>query len=279
MSPKPDARLNPAGLPVAYQGEPGAFSERAVLEMFGAQTGTLPCRSFRQVFTAVTGGQVRYGILPLENSLAGSILENYDGLLEHDVQIVAECRLRVVHNLIANRGVSLQEIRRIYAHPQAAAQCDRFLLQHPDWTLFQVYDTAGSVKMIRDEGCRDGAAIAGDTAASTYGMDVLLAGIENDPSNTTRFVVISRPGETPAGTGKTTLVYGTRNEPGALLKTLEIFRDHGVNMTRLESRPIPGRPWEYLFYVDLVGTTGSALLDRLRRRTTRLKILGCYPEA
>ncbi|MHC4606605.1 MAG: prephenate dehydratase [Planctomycetota bacterium] len=263
---------------VAYQGEPGAFSEKAARQVFGSTVKTLPRPSFRDVFEAVASGKARHGILPVENTLGGSIVQNYDLLAEYDVRIVGEMKLRVVHSLIANRGTGLGDVRRVYAHPQAAAQCERLLRRHPEWQVYQVYDTAGSVRMIKEEGLADGAAIAGAAAAEKFDMEVLKEGIESDPQNYTRFVVIARKARVPKGARlKTSLAYGTKNRPGALLRTLEVFNRHGINLTKLESRPIPGRPWEYLFYVDLDGTPDRKVLREVRRHTTRLKMLGVYP--
>lgn len=258
---------------VAFQGEHGAFSEKAARAYFGEKVRTSPSPAFRDVFEKVERGEVAHGIVPVENSLAGSIHQNYDLFLEHDVSIVGEVKLRVVHNLIASPGVTLDRVKRIYAHPQAAAQCERYLRKHPAWEILQVYDTAGSVKMIRGE--PEAAAIASVEAAKEYGMEILAEAIENDPQNYTRFVILSRE---PSSTGnKVSLVYGTKNEPGSLLRTLEIFAKRGINLLKLESRPIPGKPWEYLFYVDLAAAKPvDDAIQALRKETTTLRVLGCY---
>ncbi len=242
---------------------------------------TSPTLSFRGVFEKVASGECRYGIVPIENTLGGSVHQNYDLLVEFDVHIVGETKLRVVHSLIANRGVRLEDIRRIYAHPQAAAQCEKFLRQRPAWSILQVYDTAGSVKMIKEEGAMDAAAIASTDAAARFDMEVLKEGIESDPRNYTRFLAISRE---PARSGdKVSLVYGTANRPGALFRTLEVFARHKMNLTKLESRPIAGKPWEYLFYVDATEDLSdrrlAAAIGILRKHTTFLKVLGIYPSA
>ena len=270
---------------VAFQGEHGAFSEKAARQFFGDKAKTSPSGAFRDVFQKVVAGEAAYGIVPVENTLGGSIHQNYDLLVEFDVQIVGETKLRVVHNLIANRSTKLSDIRRIYAHPQAAAQCERFLRQHPQWSILQVYDTAGSVKMIKEEKAMDAAAIASSAAAKHFDMEILKEGIESDPQNYTRFIVIARE----ARKGKTTrvdkvsVVYGTENKPGALFRTLEVFARRGVNLCRLESRPIPGKPFEYLFYVDLTGDVHdksvAAALKELKEHITFLKVLGSYPSA
>ncbi|MBI2570392.1 MAG: 3-deoxy-7-phosphoheptulonate synthase [Candidatus Schekmanbacteria bacterium] len=262
---------------VAFQGEHGAFSEKALHQVFGSAATSLPCPGFRDVFAAVVEGKSRHGIVPIENTLGGSIHINYDLLLEYDVQILAETRLRVVHNLIAAPGVTLADIRRVYAHPQAAAQCEQLLRAHPEWTVYQVYDTAGSVRMVLQEGLRDAAAIAGRAAASEYGGQVLLAGIESHACNYTRFLVIGAPAPPLAAADKTSLVFATCDEPGALLKVLAVFARHRINLVKLESRPIPGKPWEYYFYVDFLGLLGAELCSELEQATTRLKVLGVYP--
>jgi len=223
----------------------------------------------------------------VENTLGGSIHQNYDLLMEFDVQIVGETKLRVVHNLIANRGTKFSDIKRIYAHPQAAAQCEKLLRQHPSWSVLQVYDTAGSVKMIKEEKAMDAAAIASSAAAKHFDMEILKEGIESDPQNYTRFIVLARDPLDSSNNGsridKVSIVYGTENRPGALFRTLEVFARRGVNLSRLESRPIPGKPFEYLFYVDLTGDVHdksvAAALRELKEHITFVKVLGCYPSA
>jgi prephenate dehydratase len=273
---------------VAFQGEHGAFSEKAARQFFGDRAKTEPSSSFREVFEKLVSGECAFGVLPMENTLGGSIHQNDDLLVEHDVQIVGETKLLVVHNLIANRGTKLGDIRRIYAHPQAAAQCEKFLRSHPSWSILQVYDTAGSVKMIKEEKALDAAAIASSEAARRFDMEILREAIESDPQNYTRFIVISRepfhfPSSAPRQACKTSLVYATENKPGALFRTLEVFSKRGVNLSRLESRPIAGKPWEYLFTVDLTGDLHdkavATALKELQPLVTFVKVLGCYPSA
>ena len=225
---------------VAFQGEHGAFSEKAVRQFFGDRAKTSPSGAFRDVFEKVVSGEAAFGVVPVENTLGGSVHQNYDLLVEFDVQIVGETKLRVVHNLIANKGTKFSDIKRIYAHPQAAAQCEKLLRQNPAWTILQVYDTAGSVKMIKEEKALDAAAIASSAAAKHFDMDILREGIESDPQNYTRFIVISR--EAAKAADKVSLVYAAENKPGALLRTLEVFAKRGINLSRLESRPIPASP-------------------------------------
>jgi 3-deoxy-7-phosphoheptulonate synthase len=266
----------------AYQGEPGAFSEMAAFAFFG-EVQAVGYPAFREVFEKVAAGEAAYGVLPIENSLAGSINENYDLLLEFDVTIVGELKLRVSHNLIANRGVKKEDIRELYGHPQALAQCERFLRQYPHWTVYQAYDTAGSVKMIKEQGQMEAAAIASVQAAKLHNMDVLAEAIENNPQNYTRFIVIAKEGEVHPKCDKTSVVFTTPNQPGSLLKVLELFDKSRINLLKLESRPIPGRPWEYMFYMDfqanLEASATQEVLRSLPACTDRLKVLGCYPAA
>ena len=263
----------------AYQGEPGAFSEKAARQVFGMETTCLPCSSFRSTFEAVANGSAPYGIVPVENTLGGIIPQVWDLLLETDLSVVAEHKLRVVHNLIANRGARLEDIRRIYAHPQAAAQCDRVLRQHPEWTVYQVYDTAGAALMIKNENAMDGAAIAGEQVAGQYDMVLLQQGIESHPENYTRFVVIAKNAQPATHPTKTTLVYVVADQPGTLMASLAVFSSRGLNLHKLESRPIAGRPWVYRFFVDVQGVVDDEALAELARYTTELKLIGRYPSA
>ena len=261
---------------VAFQGEHGAFSEKAAHDALGRDVATLPCRAFRDVCSAVAEGRADRGLLPVENSLAGPILPVLDALTGSGVHIVGETILHVVHHLIALRGVTLDAVTRVYTHPAAAAQCETLLRAHPEWTLYQVYDTAGAARMIHDDTIVDGAAIASAETAAALGMDVLLSGIESDPLNFTRFAIVACAAAAPKSANKASLVFGTRNVPGALLETLQVFARFGMNLTRLQSRPIPGRPWEYLFYVDVDGVPGPDVLEALGEHTTRLDVLGAY---
>ena len=222
-------------------------------------------------------------MIPIENSLAGSINQNYDLLLEFDLSIVGEVKLRVSHNLLANRGVREKDVKKLYGHPQALAQCDRFLRLHPDWTVYQTYDTAGSVKMIKEQEASDTAAIASSQAAKIYEVDVLQEAIEDNPQNYTRFVVIAKEPRVHDRCDKTSIVFTTPNKPGSLFTVLHLTAKNEVNLVKLESRPIPGRPWEYMFYMDLEGNAESANVSTVLRElpdcTEKLKVLGCYPSA
>ena len=280
--PREPIVVNGAKVQAAYQGEPGAFSEKASRAYLG-EVETKGYPTFRQVFEKVAAGEAGCGVIPIENSLTGSIYQNYDLLLEFDVVVTGEVKLRISHNLITHRGVKLDEIKKVYVHPQAAGQCDRFLREHKDWTLYQTYDTAGSVKMIRDEGVMDGAAIASVEAAKEYDMHVLTESIEDNPQNYTRFFIIAASPQVNEKCNKVSILYTTKNEPGALYSTLKLFSAKNLNLSKLESRPIPGRPWEYVFYVDFEGNSEdevvSEMLSSLSKHTERYKILGCYPAA
>ncbi|MEO8077337.1 MAG: prephenate dehydratase [Acidobacteriota bacterium] len=235
---------------VAYQGEPGAFSEAAVLRLLpGADPRPYP--TFDEVFDAVHAGAVALGVVPVENSIGGSIHRNYDLLVERDLAIVGEVQVPVVHNLLALPGVELHDVRRVLSHPQALAQCARFLRGLEQVEAIATYDTAGSAKMVRDEQRRDTAAIASERAGQLFGLRALRAGVQDYDDNITRFLAISRERAPLAAPDKTSLVFTLRNEPAALFKALSCFALRGLDLSKLESRPVPGRPWEYLFYADV----------------------------
>ena len=264
---------------VAFQGEAGAYSEQALLGHFGAAE-TLACESFEAVFEAVHAGLCDAAMVPIENSLAGSIHQNYDLLLRHDLQIVGEQSLRVRHCLIALPGVDRQEIRKAISHPQALGQCAGYLRSH-GLLAEQAYDTAGSVKLLKASGARDTAAIASRRAADLYGMHILEEGIEDDPENFTRFLAIQREPKAFQGEAKTSIVFTLKNQPGALFKAMSVFALRDIDLTKIESRPLQGSPWEYLFYVDLIGDTREETvrraLDHLGEYATMLRVLGSYP--
>lgn len=265
---------------IAYQGEPGAFSEAAARGI-SPLADPVPCRNFEDVFEAVKTGQSPFGILPIENSVGGSIHRNFDLLLEHQLPIVAEAELPVVHHLLALPGTRLEDIARIYSHPQALAQCDRFLRAQTGVEVIATYDTAGSAKLIADEGLRDAAAIASARAAEVFGLVALKSSIQDYEHNITRFLIIGRQPLTDEAPDKTTIVFTLANEPGALFKALACFALRGIGMTKLESRPLPGRRWEYLFYADLSAARDHVPCDRalthLAEFASMLRVLGSYP--
>ncbi|MCA9797146.1 MAG: prephenate dehydratase, partial [Candidatus Eremiobacteraeota bacterium] len=273
----------PAQTRVALQGVSGSFSEKAVRQHFGSEVETVSCETFQELFENVSGGNCRYGMVPVENSLTGSIHINYDLLLEHsELTIVGELKVRIVHNLVANSGVELDDVRRVYSHPQAAAQCDAFLRSH-EWQVVNMYDTAGSALYVRDQQLVDAAAIASSEAAERLGMKLLAEGIESHPRNFTRFVIVSRQAPPDQQADKVSIVFDTAHEPGALHKCLAIFAEFGINMMKLESRPIPGKPWEYMFYVDLRVPEQpeqlEAALDKLKEIAPFFRVLGRYVSA
>jgi prephenate dehydratase len=264
---------------VAFQGEPGAYSEQAVFNYFG-NVETSPCESFDLVFDAVVSDECGTGLIPIENSLAGSIHQNYDLLLRHDLHIVGEYLLRVQHCLIVLPGVKKEEIKRAVSHPQALGQCVAYLRRlgiKPE----QGYDTAGSVKMVKELGVRDTAAIASRRAAEIHGMQILEEGIEDNPENYTRFLAISKMAIEPEGEAKTSIVFTLKNQPGALFKALSVFALRDIDLTKIESRPLQGRPWDYLFYIDFIGAaqeeTTRKALDHLGEYALTLRVLGSYP--
>ena len=264
---------------VAFQGEPGAYSELAVFNYFG-DVETLPCESFDAVFDAVNAQKCDAGLIPIENSLAGSIHQNYDLLLRNQLHIVGEYLLRVRHCLIAMPDVKMADIKKAISHPQALGQCAAYLRSH-GIKAEQVYDTAGSVKILKESGDRDTAAIASRRAAELYGMNILEEGIEDNPENFTRFLAIRSEAVVPKEESKTSIVFTLKNQPGSLFKAMSVFALRDIDLTKIESRPLQGKPWEYLFYVDFIGATHEEIsrraLDHLGEYAVTLRVLGSYP--
>jgi prephenate dehydratase len=264
---------------IAYQGEPGAFSEAAARRV-DPEAQLLPCRSFEEVFDTVESGPASLGVLPIENSIGGSIHRNYDLLLSHELPIVAEIELPVVHHLLAVPGATVEGLKRVYSHPQALAQCERFLQTLKGIEVIATYDTAGSAKMVADAGLPDSAAIASARAGEVFGLLQLASSIQDYDDNITRFLVVGRRPLKNTIADKTTIVFTVPNEPGALFKALSVFALRGVDLTKLESRPIPGRPWEYLFYADLAAPrdqlTCARALAHLAEFAPTLRTLGSY---
>jgi prephenate dehydratase len=264
---------------IAFQGEPGAYSEQAVFNYFG-QVETQPCESFDKVFDAVVSHACESALIPIENSLAGSIHQNYDLLLRHNLHIVGEHFLRVQHCLIAMPAVKKTDVKKVISHPQALGQCAAYL-RKLGVQIEPVYDTAGSVKMLRESGDRSTAAIASRRAAEIYQMQVLEEGIEDDPENYTRFLAVQHDAVVPTGESKTSIVFTLKNQPGALFKALSVFALRDIDLTKIESRPLQGKPWEYLFYIDFVGSSqdgpAQKALDHLEEYAVMLRVLGSYP--
>ena len=270
----------PPGSRVAFQGELGAFSQRASHKIFGPTIIPLPCFAFEDVFEAVVRKRAEFAVIPIENSLAGSIYQSFDLLARHSLVSIAETFIRIEHSLISHPGTKLRQIEQIYSHPAALAQCRRFLRRLEAVEKVSLYDTAGSVKFIRDRGLRKAAAIASEDAAQIYNMAVLRRGVEDSRENYTRFLALAPRGAFPRGGNKTSIVFGLKNEPGALFKALSVFALRNIDLTKIESRPIHGKPWEYLFYLDLQRNIGSReclnALRHLRELTPYFKILGSY---
>ena len=265
---------------LAYQGEPGAYSEAAALVYGGPQVETMPCKSFDEVFEAVVKKRATHGVVPLENSIGGTIHRNYDLLLEHEIMITGEVELDVVHCLQALPGTKISDVTVVYSHPQALAQCERFLRTLSGVEIIATYDTAGSAKMVQDGKLTDTAAIASARAGEIFGLAPLASSIQDYSDNITRFIVIGRRPLSDAAPDKTTIVFSLPNEPGSLFKALSAFALRGVTLTKLESRPIPGRPWEYLFYVDLAAARDELPCQRalanLAEFAPVLRTLGSY---
>jgi prephenate dehydratase len=265
---------------IVFQGERGAFSERAARKFFGMEIEPVPQPAFADVFQRVSCGDCDAGVIPIENSLAGSVHQNYDLLLKFDLSIVGEVILRIVHNLMALPGVSMAEIRRVYSHPQALEQCRDFLEQWQGVEIVPTYDTAGSAKLICEQNLRDAAAIASLQAAEDYGLEILKKGVESNHQNFTRFLILSREGIVPEKGGKTSIVFSTKDIPGVLFKALSVFALRDINLLKIESRPLHGSPWQYLFYLDFEGSMQEEAcrnaIGHLREITTFLKVLGSY---
>ncbi len=264
---------------VSFQGEAGAYSEQAVFEYFG-EAKTRPCESFDAVFAAVRSRRCDAALIPIENSLAGSIHQNYDLLLRYELHIVGEYFLRVRHCLIALPGVRQSEIKKAISHPQALGQCEAYLRRR-GIQAEPVYDTAGSVRILKERAARDTAAIASRRAAELHRMQILEEGIEDDPENYTRFLAVARKAVRPTADAKTSIVFTLKNEPGSLFKALSVFALRNLDLTKIESRPLHGKLWNYLFYVDFIGAaheeTVRRALDHLGEYALMLRVLGSYP--
>jgi prephenate dehydratase len=275
---------------VAFQGELGAFSQQAIRQLLGSRAEPAPYQRFDEVFAALKGQKVAAAVLPIENTLHGSVHENYDLLLRYDFEITAETSVRIVHNLIAPPGVLFERVRKVYSHPVALNQCRDFFRRHKRVDRVTFYDTAGSVKMIMKERPADAAAIASELAAKIYGGRILRREIEDDRQNFTRFFLLEPAGSRPRtlrggakNPWKTSLVFSTKNIPGALFRALSALALRDLNLVKIESRPLRGKPWEYLFYLDLLGRSSDPVVQKalghLEELADFLRVLGTYRAA
>jgi prephenate dehydratase len=262
---------------LAYQGEPGAYSEAASRQFGGANVETLPCKSFEAVFEAVASGQATQGVLPLENSVGGTIHRNYDLLIEHDLSITGEVELDVAHCLLALPGTKIGDVKTVYSHPQALAQCEKFL-KTLGATAEAVYDTAGGAKLVAEEKLANAGAIASKRAAEVFGLEILKEAVQDYAFNVTRFAIVG--GQPPADANKTTVVFSLSSAPGSLFKALSVFALRDINLSKLESRPVRGKPWEYLFYVEVDAPadnpTCAKALSHLGEYASWMRVLGSY---
>lgn len=264
---------------VAFQGEIGAYSEIAIYKYFGLDVEVKPCTHLSDVFKSVESGEVDFGVVPVENSLEGSVNQTYDLFFVHDLKVCGEVIVKIVHCLIAHPGVKLEDIKTVYSHPQALAQCRNFL-EKMNCRVIPTFDTAGSVKMIRDEGLKNAAAIASERAARIYSMEILARDIGDSPNNYTRFFVLSKSDAPYTGKDKTSIIFSIKSYPGSLYNVLGEFASRNINLTKIESRPTKETPWEYNFYLDFEGHRTEErcmeVLEALRKKTTFLKVLGSY---
>jgi prephenate dehydratase len=268
---------------IAIQGEPGSFSHEAAMNL-AADAVIVPFSLSADAFAAVANGSVAAAAIPIENSLAGSVSEHFDLLLAHDVVVERETLLRIRHNLIAISGAAIGEIDRVFSHPVALAQCRRFLAEHPRMESYAFYDTAGSVKQLVELRDRHAAAIASEAAAHFYGAQILQSSIEDNPENFTRFFLVRRSDEAiiDPESNKISLAFSVENRPGSLVSALSELSAMGTNLTKIESRPVHGKPWEYIFYVDCQIHTpeeGTRAIAALRPHCSMVKELGRYREA
>jgi prephenate dehydratase len=271
------------GMKIAIQGEPGSFSHEAAMKLVNDAL-IVPFALSADAFAALVNWNVEAAVIPIENSLAGSVSEHFDLLLANDVKVERETLLRIRHNLIAISGTTTEDIDRVFSHPVALAQCRRFLAGHPKMEAYSFYDTAGSVKQLVELRDHHAAAIASEAAAHYYGANILEANIEDNPENYTRFFLVRRAleGSLDGPANKMSLAFSVENRPGSLVAALSELSALGTNLTKIESRPVHGKPWEYIFYVDCQIQSreeGTRALEALRPHCAMVKSLGCYLEA
>lgn len=268
---------------IAFQGERGAFSEEAVIKLAGENVRVIPRPTFEALFAAIPDGAADLALAPIENSLAGSVHQSYDLLLESSLHIIAEVTILIAHVLIGCAGARLEGVRVVHSHPVALAQCLGFFARHPEIQPIAGSDTAGSVRQTMEKGDPSVAAIAGRRAAAHYGGQILEENLQDHAENYTRFVLLSAKPEIKEGANKISLVVRVKHQPGALYSALGVFAQRGISLQKIESRPIKGSPWHYSFYLDIEGSTAdekvAEAFDELREKAEWFRILGCYPAA
>ena len=267
---------------VAFQGERGAYSESAVYQFFGSKVQVTPCKDFRDVFESVDKREVQAGVVPVENSIEGSVNQNYDLFFDYDLKVCGEVIVKVAHCLIVNPQTKLESVKTVYSHPQALAQCRTFL-EKSKLELIPTYDTAGSVKLVKEKKIFNAAAIASEKAAELYNMQILSRDIADNKENYTRFFVLSQKDSPVTGKDKTSIIFSSKHEPGSLYHGLGEFSKRNINLTRIESRPTRKALWEYNFYLDFEGHRTEPkrfeALKALEKYAIFVKILGSYPKA
>jgi prephenate dehydratase len=277
---KPTAAAYRIPASIAFQGEPGAFSEEAILLGLTAETSRVPCRTFQEICLAVSTDRVEAGLLPVENSTTGSIHTAYDLLLENSLHIIAELILPVRHCAMLPPGVEVETVRQVISHPQALEQCARWIASQ-NWEPVPVYDTAGAARILAEEKRHDRAAIASETAARLYGLNILARSIQDIQENYTRFLLLAKENRPIGKPLKTSLIFATRHKPGALHSCLDVLARRGINLNKIESRPDRKKPWHYLFYLDFEGDAADPkvveALEELRSHAEFLRELGSYP--
>lgn len=265
---------------VSFQGERGAYSEAAARSFFNEQIETIPQTTFAEVLESASSDKTQYAVLPVENSLEGSVGESYDLLYSTSLNATGEIYHRIEHCLIGTGNID--EIDTVYSHPQALGQCRKFIEEHHMKTI-PAYDTAGSVKMVKELNKVNCACIASKDAAEIYEMPIILDNIANNLNNYTRFLILSKENNSETGNDKTSIIFSIKHEPGSLYRIIENFNKNNVNLTKIESRPTKSNTWEYNFYVDFEGHQNNSkileMLEKIKQETLFMKILGSYPSA
>lgn len=265
---------------VGFQGEYGSFSEEATKKYFGEDVTTKNLPEFEDVFVALENKSIDFGVLPIENSSAGSVTDVYDLLRKYGFYIVGEHCIKISHNLLGVKGAKMEDIKEVYSHPQALSQSRNFLKQHPEWRLIPYSNTAASAKMIAQENCKYKAAIGSKNAAKLYDLDILATDIQYNKNNYTRFIIISREPKIDKQCNKISILISLMHKPGALYTILQYFKEHNLNMLKIESRPILERPWEYYFYIDFEGNmmenSIKEFMEKMKRNCVDFKLLGNY---